>query len=608
MTRITFPLFGERDEISPYQMRQLVSALELRFQSIEANSAGFYDNLNLSGDDLDSRYSQIGHTHDPSEITGGVPSSIFDLDDISGTWSVGQTLIWNGTDFIPGSASGGASYLNDLIDVNTPAPTNGYVLTWESASLRWKAKANPAGISTLFALTDTDLTGQGTGDLLFNSGISDTWVFTGSDLRWQPLVGLNLGNAIGLSWYDTSFTSVQFAVVNAGNIFVLGDAGYETYIDGSATTISSVQTTISAPRIDLGNAAGTVDYQVFLRSGANDDAHLYFGETNDYYGGSIGIDATNNLFELRTHNLNATGQLIMSAPYSTNSVNFPGTVTMAHAIAGDPGTESSGVQINGNLYMSSAKVSDIGGSNAAQFILHRHSTTLPALLLGVRSKTDTSAHAVMADNDVLMTMLAAGWDGADSYSLSSEIRMEVDGTAGANSMPGQITFMTAAAGTEVPLERMRIRSTGNVEIDNDLTVGGDLTVDGTTTSINTSELNIADNIITLNSGATDPPSANAGLEIDRGGVVDNVSLRWNESTDRWQFTNDGTTFIDIPLETNATHTGEVTGATALTLDVTAITNKTDVVADSVDAVPIYDNTDGGIKRTALNSITDGGYF
>jgi hypothetical protein len=57
-----------------------------------------------------------------------------------------------------------------------------------------------------------------------------------------------------------------------------------------------------------------------------------------------------------------------------------------------------------------------------------------------------------------------------------------------------------------------------------------------------------------------------------------------------------------------THTGEVTGDTDLTLDVSAITNRTDVVADSADDAVIHDDTDGSIKKVNLSSITDAGYF
>lgn len=85
----------------------------------------------------------------------------------------------------------------------------------------------------------------------------------------------------------------------------------------------------------------------------------------------------------------------------------------------------------------------------------------------------------------------------------------------------------------------------NITISNNLTVTGNLTVSGTTTTINTATLNIADNIITLNSDfITGAPTENAGIEVLRGGSS-TTSIRWNETTDKWQFTNDGTTYNDL---------------------------------------------------------------
>ena len=77
-----------------------------------------------------------------------------------------------------------------------------------------------------------------------------------------------------------------------------------------------------------------------------------------------------------------------------------------------------------------------------------------------------------------------------------------------------------------------------------LTVSGDLTVSGNTTTINTANLFIEDNIILLNSGETSTPTLNAGIEVERG-TSTNVSIRWNESTDKWEFTNDGSTYTNL---------------------------------------------------------------
>jgi hypothetical protein len=78
---------------------------------------------------------------------------------------------------------------------------------------------------------------------------------------------------------------------------------------------------------------------------------------------------------------------------------------------------------------------------------------------------------------------------------------------------------------------------------NDLTLGaaastvvipGNLTVSGTTTSINSNEVNIGDAIIKLNADEAGAPSQNAGFEVERGTSA-NVSLVWDESADRWDF-------------------------------------------------------------------------
>ena len=60
------------------------------------------------------------------------------------------------------------------------------------------------------------------------------------------------------------------------------------------------------------------------------------------------------------------------------------------------------------------------------------------------------------------------------------------------------------------------------------------------------------------------------------------------------------------LVTNATHTGEVTGSGALTLDNTAITNKTAVTAVGTDYVLISDTSDSGNLKKALVSDFGGG--
>ncbi|RLB68314.1 MAG: hypothetical protein DRH08_01280, partial [Deltaproteobacteria bacterium] len=57
-------------------------------------------------------------------------------------------------------------------------------------------------------------------------------------------------------------------------------------------------------------------------------------------------------------------------------------------------------------------------------------------------------------------------------------------------------------------------------------------VSGTTTYLNTEELLVEDNIITLNHTFSGVPSLDAGIEVERGNE-DRAQLLWDESLDRW---------------------------------------------------------------------------
>ena len=89
-----------------------------------------------------------------------------------------------------------------------------------------------------------------------------------------------------------------------------------------------------------------------------------------------------------------------------------------------------------------------------------------------------------------------------------------------------------------------ISTTDVATFGSDVTITGNLTVNGDTVSVNVSQLLVEDNFLILNSNVSSDPSLNAGLEVERGTSA-NVSIRWNESTDKWQFTNDGTTYLDL---------------------------------------------------------------
>lgn len=68
----------------------------------------------------------------------------------------------------------------------------------------------------------------------------------------------------------------------------------------------------------------------------------------------------------------------------------------------------------------------------------------------------------------------------------------------------------------------------------EVVIAGDLTVQGTTTTIDSNTISLGDNLVVFNGDlpATSPPTETAGFTVNRGSAQD-VSLHWNESIDKW---------------------------------------------------------------------------
>ena len=93
-----------------------------------------------------------------------------------------------------------------------------------------------------------------------------------------------------------------------------------------------------------------------------------------------------------------------------------------------------------------------------------------------------------------------------------------------------------------------IGGAGTVEIEaTSLTVTGNLIVAGTNTAVNSTNLDIADKTIVLNKGETGAGVTSpfhSGIEIERG-TETNVGLRYFETDNKWQISNDGSTWANI---------------------------------------------------------------
>jgi len=145
------------------------------------------------------------------------------------------------------------------------------------------------------------------------------------------------------------------------------------------------------------------------------------------------------------------------------------------------GTERLRVDPSGHLLLGTSSARSVGVEGASEapvqvetpdslicgltLLQNRSSDGLgPNLRFGKTRGSAVGSNTVVQNGDDLGTIQFAGADGTDIISLGAKISAHVDGTPGANDLPGRIVFSTTSDGAASPTERMRITNDGDTFI------------------------------------------------------------------------------------------------------------------------------------------------
>jgi hypothetical protein len=267
-------------------------------------------------------------------------------------------------------------------------------------------------------------TGTGTGGQVEGSATSDytfLQVFNPSGVQGQITANGNTDLQLrGVSNHPLSFytnNTERLRITAAGNVGI-GTTSPSTLLQCYGG-ISGIDT-----RVTVGNAATAlnlgVDSSNAVTIGTNQNQPFYF--------------VTNGSERAR---IDSSGRLLVGTSTSRNS-------------------DSNGTQYSAQLQIESASA---GGIAVSRFT---DSTAVQSIALQ-KARGTAATPVVVNSGDSIGNINFSGHDGT-IFVNAARVSAEVDGTPGANDMPGRLVFSTTADGAATPTERLRITSAGVLQV------------------------------------------------------------------------------------------------------------------------------------------------
>jgi hypothetical protein len=261
------------------------------------------------------------------------------------------------------------------------------------------------------------------------------------------------GNVLGyLQFRDAaSQNGAQIIAVADGN-WATGDA--PTRLEFSTTADSASSPT---PRMTIKN-----------------DGKVGIGTTSPSYPLSI-LSAGNNFLQFSRSGDSVVGCLV-GRPAGIDALRLQATENIPIEFLTN-NQERARIDSSGRLLVGTS--SSYGIADTIQVVtdtglnLHRGAASTGAARLDLSKSRNTTygSNTIVQSGDTLGSIVFRGDDGTDYTTPGGEIKVEVDGTPGADDMPGRLVFSTTADGASSPTERMRITSGGDVGFASGITLG-----------------------------------------------------------------------------------------------------------------------------------------
>jgi hypothetical protein len=446
------------------------------------------------------------------------------------------------------------------------------------------------GSSTAIPVITVDAQGRITA--ASTASISTSWTLTG-DSGTQTVDGGDTVDIAGGTGITTAATATDTLTVT------LDDTAVTAGSYGSATAIPTFTVDDQGRLTAAGTAAISSDLTIGADSGSDDvvrvgtDTINFAGTSNEttttVSNNTITVGLASSVSGLTS--VSATtltdGALTVTAGNVTGAVNVTASGTVQYGSLSDGSITIAGFVDEDNM-----------ASDSATLVPTQQS--VKAYVDSVATAADLdfqgdSGGALSIDLDS-ETLDIAGGTNITTAGADNTLTVNLDATLTnmtAGTFSGQVSAGTLTDGV-ASINSGAISGVTTIATSGDVTVGGNLTVSGTQTSVNSTNTTITDTLITLQSGLTGANPNDIGHIYERGSDGNNGFLGWDQSTDRFvaaTTTADGSTAGDLTLAATDFEAAGLIGTSATISGAVSFGSLTDS-GESITVTKFVDEADG----------------
>lgn len=298
----------------------------------------------------------------------------------------------------------------------------------------------------------------GSANLLFKSGTTDCNAIFSSSMTAAALLANNGSKVIQMEMCGPSNPS----------IFRIGEAslGNTLFVDVTNMGLGITQAPGSSNLFVVGNSSMVVSRAGFVGIGMASPSNPFQVLSNTFTvttAGQVGVGTSNPIHPLHVvGSIYNTGQSIVGGTLTVQGASFSVSVDTFVVTGGGIVIGASTMGTNNSAAPTKLKV--VYADNASGSIVQESyapATPVTRWISRASSGTFASPALIQASRQIVVHN-GQGYDGT-AFINAAQITMDVDGTPGANDMPGRIIFHTTADGAAASSERLRIDSKGHFE-------------------------------------------------------------------------------------------------------------------------------------------------